>query len=410
MKKWLVSALGVLSILSAGQVFGVEGVRVNGFLTAGATYADTAPCLGNTPCTVAPGRGLVSQDGNIANKVGFTNDSRFGLQISAKINSKVDLTGQLLSRARDNNDYAMKANWAFVTYHLTDPLAIRAGKLKLTTFLISDYIEVGYAYPWIRPPQEVYYSNPISTMNGVDMLYRFNLGRFSLLLQPYYGASSGGQALVPQEVVGGVPQIQPNPAPPPYYNVVPSPAGTIAYTSFTADSMYGINVSGGTNAFTLRAGYLKTLVSAPAFNVTNKTATFSSVGGSMDWMNVVLYAEYFQRRIEQGANAAFPDQKGWYTTLGYRIGKFLPNVTFAKLEDNNNPPNGGNPFATGYGTPLEQSSVTGGIRYELGTGADIKFEAEDVKPLNGTRGLLIGPLPAGKSHVMIYSVALDLVF
>ncbi len=402
MKKWLISATGVLSILSAGQAFGIEGVRVNGFLTAGATYADTAPCQGDVACTAGPGRGLVSQDGNIANKVGFTNDSRFGLQISAKINSKVDVTGQLLSRAREGN-YAMKANWAFVTYHLADPLAIRAGKLKLTTFLISDYLEVGYAYPWIRPPQEVYYSNPISTINGLDMLYRVNFGRFSMLIQPYYGASSGEQALVPQEVIGAVPETVVNPQTG-VGSVQPSPPGTVAYTDFTADSMYGINVSGGTNAFTLRAGYLKTLVSAPAFGVSDKTATFSSVGGSMDWENIVLYSEYFQRKIEQGANAAFPDQKGWYATVGYRIGKFLPNVTFAKLEDNNNP------VGQGYGTPLAQSSVTGGLRYELGTGADIKFEAEEVKPLDGTRGLLIGPLPAGKSHVMIYSVALDLVF
>ena len=401
MKKWLISALGVLSILSAGQAFGIEGVRVNGFLTAGATYAGTAPCQGDVACTAGPERGLVSQDGNIANQVGFTNDSRFGLQISAKVNSKVDVTGQLLSRAREGN-YAMKANWAFVTYHLANPLAIRAGKLKLTTFLISDYLEVGYAYPWIRPPQEVYYSNPISTMNGMDMLYRVNFGRFSMLIQPYYGASSGEQALVPQEVVNYVPELGLNSSGAPV--VESSPKGTVAYTDFTADNMYGINVSGGTNAFTLRAGYLKTLVSAPAFGVSDKTATFSSVGGSMDWENIVLYSEYFQRKIEQGANAAFPDQKGWYATVGYRIGKFLPNVTFAKLEDNNNP------VGPGYGVPLAQSSVTGGLRYELGTGADIKFEAEEVKPLDGTRGLLIGPLPTGKSHVMIYSVALDLVF
>ncbi|MHB8346815.1 MAG: hypothetical protein ACYDHM_06390 [Acidiferrobacterales bacterium] len=399
MKKWLIGAMGVFLALSAGEAYGIEGVRVNGFLTSGATYADTAPCQGDVTCTAGPARGLVSQDGNIANKVGYTNDSRFGLQISAKINSKIDLTGQLLSRASDNN-YAMKANWAFLTYHLADPLAIRAGKLKLTTFLISDYIEVGYAYPWIRPPQEVYYSNPISTINGVDMLYRLNFGRFSMLFQPYYGASSGETALVPQEVIGAVPEVVGFPAP----SVVPSPAGTVAYTGFTADNMYGFNVSGGTNAFTLRAGYLHTLVSAPAFDVSDKTATFASVGGSMDWKDIVVYSEYFQRKIEQGANVAFPDQKGWYATLGYRIGKFLPNVTFAKLEDNNNP------VGSGYGLPLAQSSVTGGLRYELGTGADIKVEAEEVKPLDGTRGLLIGPLPVGKSHVMIYSVALDLVF
>jgi len=405
MKKWLVSALGVLLCLNAAQVFALEGVTLNGFLTSGATYGYSAPCLGNAPCTAAPGRGPVTQDGNIANKVGFSNDSRFGLQVSAKVNPKVDVTGQLLARAKDNN-YNLKADWAFVTYHLTDPLAIRAGKLKLTTFLISDYIEVGYAYPWIRPPQEVYYSNPISTINGMDMLYRVNLGSFSVLVQPYYGTSQGEQALVPQEVVAGVPQVAGG-CTPTCPSFTPSSPGTIVYANFTADSMVGINLSAGTDAFTVRGGYLKTLVSAPAFGVTNKKATFSSVGATMDWMNVVMYGEYFQRKIDRGANLAFPDQKGWYTTLGYRIGKFLPNVTYAKLEDNKNPAAApGN----GYGIPLQQSSVTAGLRYELGTGADIKLEAQQVKPEKGTRGLLIGPLPAGQSHVMIYSVALDLVF
>ena len=402
MKKWLACALGLLLCLDAAQVLAIEGVKVNGFLTAGATYGDTAPCTTTIPCTKGPERGDVSQDGNIANKVGFMNDSRFGLQISAKINPKVDLTGQLLARAKDN-DYNMKADWAFVTYHVNDPLSIRAGKLKLTTFLISDYIEVGYAYPWIRPPQEVYYSNPISTINGLDMLYRVNLGSFSVLVQPYFGTSSGEQALVPQEVVGGVPQVMAT-STPGIWTFTPSPKGTVIYTDFSADNMYGINVSGGTDAFTLRAGYLTTQVSAPAFNVFYKYAKFGSVGGTMDWRNVVLYAEYFQRKIEQYANTAFPDQKGWYTTLGYRFGKFLPNVTFAKLEDNNNP------VGPGYGVPLMQSSVTGGLRYELGTGADIKLEAEEVTPDKGTRGLLIGPLPVGKSHEMIYSLAVDLVF
>ena len=93
----------------------------------------------------------------------------------------------------------MKADWAFVSYRAADPLTIRGGKLKLTTFLVSDYIEVGYAYPWIRPPQEVYYANPISTMTGADALVRFNFGDYSLLFQPYYGNSRGEQALVPQE-------------------------------------------------------------------------------------------------------------------------------------------------------------------------------------------------------------------
>lgn len=376
MKKQLVSALVAAVCLSAGEVYAAQAITLNGFLTAGGTYSGAE---------VDPGDGKVSQDGLITNNVGFSNDSRLGIQISAKVNAKVDVTGQLLATGREDN-YNMKADWAFVTYHVTDPLAVRAGKVKLTTFLISDYIEVGYAYPWIRPPQEVYSANPISTINGVDMLMRLNFGNATFLFQPYYGTSQGAQALVPQEALGLFP--------------VPPPAGTVVYTDFTADRMLGVNMSLGTDIFTIRAGYLQTLVSASAFSVKEEDVKFSSVGGTLDWHNVVLYGEYFQREIAGFANVAFPNQKGFYTTAGYRIGKFLPNVTYAKLDENTQ---------TGdVGTPLLQTSTTLGLRYELGTGAALKLEAQQIKPEAGTRGLLIGVPENDKAT--IYGVAVDVVF
>ena len=335
---------------------------------------------------MTPGGGKVSQDGLITNNVGFSNDSRLGIQISAKVNQKVDVTGQLLATGREDN-YNMKADWAFVTYHVNDPLSIRAGKVKLTTFLISDYIEVGYAYPWIRPPQEVYSSNPISTINGVDMLLRLNMGNATFLFQPYYGTSQGAKALVPQEAF----VLFPPPG---------VPAGSVVYADFAADRMLGVNMSLGTDVFTVRAGYLKTLVSAASFGVSEDNVKFTSVGGTLDWHNVVLYSEYFERQIDGFANFAFPNQKGFYSTFGYRIGKFLPNVTYAKLDKN---------VQTGeVGRPLQQSSMTLGMRYELGTGAALKLEAQQIKPESGTRGLLIG-VPAN-DKAMVYGVAVDVVF
>ena len=403
MKNRLMNALAMCLCLGAGEVHAVQGITLNGFMTAGAAYSDTAvTTLGGKSAN-----GVVSQDGNITNKVGFSNDSRIGIQISAKVNPKVDVTGQLLARGREDN-YSMKADWAFVTYHVNDPLALRGGKVKLTTFLISDYIEVGYAYPWIRPPQEVYSSNPISTINGVDMLLRLNVGDFTFLFQPYYGTSQGAQSLVPQEVVGGIPALQCSPTAPPSNGACawgPTPPGTVAYADFTADRMAGINLSVGTDVFTVRAGYLQTLVSAAAFGVREDDATFSSAGGTLDWHNVVLYGEYFQREIKGAANRAFPNQKGFYTTAGYRMGQFLPNVTYAKLDKN---------VHTGdLGIPVMQTSVTLGLRYELGAGAALKLEAQQVKPEVGatgvgTRGLLIG-IPEN-NKAMIYGVAVDVVF
>lgn len=396
MKNRLMHALVVCLCLGMGEVHASQGITLNGFMTAGAVYSDaTLTTLGG-----GSAGGVVSQDGNITNNVGFSNDSRLGIQISAKVNPKIEVTGQLLARGRENN-YSLRADWAFLTYHASDRLALRGGKVKLTTFLISDYIEVGYAYPWIRPPQEVYTSNPISTINGVDMIWRLNLGDFTFLFQPYYGTSQGAQSLVPQEVVMGVPTL----AGQPLYTVVPRSFGDVVYADFTADRMAGINLSVGTDIFTMRAGYLQTLVSALAFGVSEDDVTFSSAGGTLDWHNVVLYGEYFQREIKGLANLAFPNQKGFYTTAGYRIGQFLPNVTYAKLDKNEQ---------TGdMGIPIAQTSVTLGLRYELGAGAALKLEAQQIKPDvdatgAGTRGLLIGVPENNKAT--IYGIAIDVVF
>lgn len=406
MKKKLACLVGAsLAYGSAAAVAapaGDTGITFSGFLTAGATYADQ-PVLSTT--------NAVSQDGNIENKVGFTNDSRIGIQLSAKINREVSVTGQLLARGTEDN-FNMKADWAFVTYRAADALSIRGGKLKLTTFLVSDYIEVGYAYPWIRPPQEVYYANPISTMSGADALVRFNFGDYSLLFQPYYGVSRGEQAVVPQEAATTMPACL---SPPPgAVNYSTCPAGTVVYADFTADGLTGVNLSFGSDVFTVRAGYLQTLVSAPAFQVSYEKATFTSVGGTLDWKGLVFYTEYFQRDIEGAANMAFPNQKGAYATFGYRFGKFLPHLTLAALDDNDNP-------ATLGGRPLKQTSATLGLRYELGTGAALKMEAQQVKPdCTGKageicRGLLIANPDAATSperneSVMIYSLAVDVVF
>ena len=379
-------ACGAATAVAASA--GDSGISLSGFLTAGATYADQK---------VLSTTNAVSQDGNIENKVGFTNDSRIGIQLSAKVNREVSVTGQLLARGTDEN-WNLKADWAFVSYRAADALTIRGGKLKLTTFLVSDYIEVGYAYPWIRPPQEVYYANPISTMNGADALVRFNFGDYSLLFQPYYGNSRGERAVVPQEAVVNPPLSQ--------------PAGTLMSVDFTTDSLTGVNLSFGSDIFTVRAGYLQTLVSAPSFGVSYEKATFTSVGGTLDWKGLVFYSEYFQREIEGMANGAFPNQKGGYATIGYRFGKFLPHITYATLDDNDNP-------ATLMGLPLKQTSATLGLRYELGTGAALKLEAQQVKPeCTGKpgeicRGLLIANPATGperSDNVMIYSLAVDVVF
>lgn len=380
--------VGILGISLVWQVFpamaatGLEGASLSGFMTAGATYADRQLLTNSN---------AVSQDGSIESTPGFTADSRLGVQISAKVNQDVSITGQLLAKAREDNSN-VKADWAFVTYRVNDPLSIRAGKIKFPTFLISDYYEVGYAYPWIRPPQEVYSLNPISALNGLDMLAKLRFGDMTLLFQPYFGVSRGATTVAPQEALPALGQ----------------PAGSIYSVGFTADELHGFNLSLSSDIFTVRLGALKTQVNASSLGVFSDEAKFSSAGMTMDWKNIVLYSEVAKREIEGSANFAFPNQRASYATLGYRFGKWLPLFTTARISDNGNP-------KKLLGTPLKQSSKTLGLRYEVGSGSALKFEAQKITPEKGTRGLLIAN-PNGAAvkdkgdHVMFYGVTIDVVF
>ncbi|MDH4133553.1 MAG: hypothetical protein OEV31_02060, partial [Gammaproteobacteria bacterium] len=179
--------LGGLSLPASGA--STDNITFSGFLTAGANYA-SQPVLANT--------GAVSSDGSIGNVVSFEKDSRFGLQVSAQINPEVSVTGQMLAKANENS-YSLSTDWAYVKYRASNNLSVRAGRVKLPSFLISDYNEVGYAYPWVRPPQEMYSANPMTGVNGVDMLLRFNMGDLGLLIQPFYGNNTQ-ETTVPQAV------------------------------------------------------------------------------------------------------------------------------------------------------------------------------------------------------------------
>lgn len=399
MKKTIAGLLGaglVGSASVASAAAGIENVTFSGFLTAGASYA-AHPVLAGTDDVTA--------DGKITNEVTFARDTRFGLQVSAQVNPQVSVTGQMLARGSENN-FTLTTDWAYAKYRVNDNLSIRAGRVKLPSFLISDYNEVGYAYPWVRPPMEMYSANPMTGLNGVDLLIRYNIGDMGLLVQPYYGTNTQ-DTVVPQAVINsGAPLcLTPPPGPVSY---TACPAGTIMTTSFSVENMRGINLSLGSDAFTVRAGWFKTQVNAAAFGVKGDDGSFSSVGATMDWKNIVIYTEGFVRIVEGMANIAFPNQEGGYATLGYRFGKLLPHVTYGWIDDHNNPPGS-------LGVPLKQKSVALGMRYELGRGAAFKLEALRATPEAGTTGLFLADPNAPTSpyrdeNVMIYSATVDVVF
>jgi len=376
------SVLGLVCGLAAPAVSLAE-VDISGYLTFATTYAS------NSDDT--------SYYNELANTEHWNFDTRnnhVGVQLYSALTDKVSVTLGLTAEGGQSG-YEVTPEWAYGTYQFTDDWGLRMGRYKGPFFMVSDYRDVGYAYPWVRPPEEVYSTNPIKSINGLDLVFQKTVNNVSYLLEIYGGSGSNTTLANPN-----------TPLPP------PAPPGTYAGTGFEAEfethNSAGFNAQIGTEAITFRAGYYSTDVHAGGFGIDEESGTFAGVGLIVDYLNFVLYSEYIIRDTDntQAMNYAFPDQNAWYITLGYRFRNVLPYVTLAELTEGKE---------NDYGTALEQSSVALGLRWDIDDAAAIKFEAKSTDPGESSgyygaptkMGLYDGPMTDDGN---IYTITFDTIF
>ncbi|WP_430460190.1 hypothetical protein ACQUQU_13325 [Thalassolituus sp. LLYu03] len=111
-----------------------------------------------------------------------------GLQMSKQVNDSTSATMQLISRGSE--DFNTEASWAYITYAANEDTDIRMGRLRTPFFYYSDFLEVGYAYNWVRPPSVVYRLDAFSSINGVDVTRRFSTSVVDGSVQVYTGRST----------------------------------------------------------------------------------------------------------------------------------------------------------------------------------------------------------------------------
>lgn len=238
----------------------------------------------------------------------FGADNTIGLQISAAMNEQINFTGQLLAKGTIDG-YGLESHWAFIDYHPSNHLSIRAGRLVLPVFLGSEYVDVGYAYPWVRPPMEVYSGIPLTSYSGVDMLYTLEFDSFNLIIQPSFGS------LPPSTNIGY--QIEANIG-----------AGLNTTIEFDAGSVHA------------QAMTVKDVSSSYSNGLFTLSMDFKemAIGADLEYNNVVFMSEYMLKKFEFTGIPGYSDVEGnaWYVTLGYRMGKFLPHITYATADMDTN--------------------------------------------------------------------------
>ena len=252
--------------------------------------------------------------------ISFKNESKFALQLSADLQEKLTATAQIIARGEDDFDATFE--WAYVTYEYSDELQFSAGKMRVPFYKYSDFLDVGYAYRWVRPPRSVY-GIPFSTYEGLSVVYNNQLGDWDSTLQGFYGAFDGdidvfGDSL-PAELnnLGGI-------------------NWSLSYDWFSARAAYIVadtSISSNDSDLIGLVGVLNTngLTSTANDLITDEDeTTFVGIGFSIDYDNFLFDAEYTQFEVE---GSILAEQSQYYASAGYRIDDVIVHFTYEKNDD-----------------------------------------------------------------------------
>ena len=80
-------------------------------------------------------------------------DTKAGLQLTWNITDQLGFTTQVVSRATEPQP---DVQWAYMSYKFADHWELDLGRKRIPLYFYSDFQDVGFAYPWITPPSEVY--------------------------------------------------------------------------------------------------------------------------------------------------------------------------------------------------------------------------------------------------------------
>ncbi len=118
----------------------------------------------------------------------YRSDSVVGLQFNYALAEQTNAIVQLV--ATGSESFKVEAEWAYLRHYFDDDFHLSVGRFRLPFYYHSETVEVGFAYPMVRPATEVYISE-VTSIEGASLYKGFELGdhRFSLRLD-LFGTST----------------------------------------------------------------------------------------------------------------------------------------------------------------------------------------------------------------------------
>jgi hypothetical protein len=262
--------------------------RVNGFATFGMSVSDEE----------------VSYNG-VNDEPNFGRFSKIGIQMTFNIDDQNSVVTQLVSRGQ--NSWNTEAEWAYFKHDFNNGLSAKVGRIRLPAFMLSEFLDVGYATPWAKMPNESYSAlTPFANMEGVDLSYTTDIGDLSATVQLVYGRSTSED----YDLKGLV-----------------STTGSLQADTWNAKLSYSL-----ADDITVTDEDIKAALGLYGSATSGIGGSFTSVGFTYDPGSIYFSAEATSLEVDD----TILDVDSAHATIGYRFGRLMPTLTFATVESKDN--------------------------------------------------------------------------
>ena len=402
-----VCAVGADAESSAGSSAGSSIFSFSGFGTVGETHSSE----GN-----ADFAGSIFQPNGAGHTRNWSPevDSLIGGQLSARITPALSAVVQVIAEQNYDGTFRPHVEWANIKYQFTPDFSVRIGRMELPTFLFSDTRKVGYTYPWVRPPIEVYSLLPITASDGGGFSYRLNLGDVTNTTQGSYVQSN-----TPQPNNRGT--------------AIARDSANISNTTEYKALTFRVSYQHARLTIASLDGFLDNfrmfgpqgIAIADKYDADSKPVETEVIGASYDPGHWFVISEWAHARL----NSFLGDNTSWYASGGYRFGQFTPYVTYAheSAASNSDPglaliglPPAAAGFAAGLNAGLNailqaipaQSTVSLGTRWDFAKNLDLKVQFDHTRIGADSDGSLINIQPGFRpgGTVNLFSATVDFVF
>ncbi len=361
---------GTSTIASNLQLSGflslVGGSAFNGSLSPnyaannGPTQLNNITC----PCYVADW----ANGGVYGNSFSLQPESRVGVQAQYNFTPDLHFVGQVVVRGEDTNP---NVQWAYFSYKIDEHLEAHIGRQRLPLYYYSLFQDVGFAYPWVNVPPELY-GWEVTNYDGASVRYNNSFGDTNVTSSVF-----GGQEVLGHSLFYGMFQK--------------------GDTDVSWKHIVGVDTEVNHGPLTVRAVYIQSSKGESDNQISSYSEgdqKFYGVAVNLDFDSWFVLSELTEQKVSYGSAVPAYTTTSPASTIGagLRLGKWTPFVNYSLFTQHTSdevdyPP-----------SSFKRAALV--LRYDIDANSDVKAQIDRNWDTTGNFG----------GNVDVFRIAYDRVF